>query len=85
MSNVDTYKLRNFDELLEAVETGLDVEFFIDEVRYNISWSGGKPFICICPYGDAIFFEDANDLLCEYKVNGTSIKELWKDINIYSM
>jgi hypothetical protein len=84
MKGFDTYKLKSYEELFNAVEMGLDIEFFIGETRYNISWRK-KPFICICPYGDAIFFNDAADLLENYKINGKSLKELWQSIDIYSM
>ena len=41
--------LKNFQEFYDAVEMGLDIEFFIDGIRYNISWQNNKPFICVCP------------------------------------
>ncbi len=85
MKTENTYKLQNFNQLLEAVEMGLDVEFFIGETRYNISWRKGKPYICICPDGDAVFFDNANELFSKYKVNGSPIKNIWKEIDIYSM
>lgn len=75
----------SIDELRNAIEMGLDIEFFLYGVRYNISWRDYKPFICTCPDGDAVFFENAGDLLDEYKINGRSLRELWKDIEVYSM
>lgn len=75
----------SIDELRSAIEMGLDIEFFLYGVRYNISWRDYKPFICTCPDGDAVFFENTDDLLDGYKINGRSLRELWKDIEVYSM
>ena len=35
---MDYAKFENFQEFYDAVEMGLDIEFFIDGIRYNISW-----------------------------------------------
>ena len=48
---MDYAKFENFQEFYDAVEMGLDIEFFIDGIRYNISWQNNKPFICVCPDG----------------------------------
>lgn len=74
----------SIDELHNAIKMGLDIEFFLYGVRYNISWRY-KPFICTCPDGDAVFFENADDLLDGYKINGKPLRDLWQDIEIYSM
>lgn len=34
---MDYAKFENFQEFYDAVEMGLDIEFFIDGIRYNIS------------------------------------------------
>ncbi len=75
----------SIDELHNAIEMALDIEFFLYGVRYNISWRDYKPFICTCPDGDAVFFENADDLLDGYKINGKPLRDLWQDIEIYSM
>lgn len=75
----------SLDELKNVIEMGLDIEFFIDDVRYNISWENNKPFICICPKGEAVFFDDVEDLLEKYNIKGKSLKELWSDIVIHVM
>ena len=49
------YKLKSLDELMGQIEMGMDIEFQIYDVRYNISWRDDKPFICKCPDGDAVF------------------------------
>ncbi len=72
-------------EFIDAIDMGLDIEFFLRGNRYNISWRNYKPFICICPDGEAIFFEDSENLLNGYEVDGKSLKELWDEIEIYSM
>ena len=70
--------------IFESIDD-LDIEFFLYGVRYNISWRDYKPFICTCPDGDAVFFENADDLLDGYKINGKLLRDLWQDIEIYSM
>ena len=80
----DFDKFSTFDEFVDAVNMGLDIEFFIENVRYNISWNY-KPFICVCPDGDAVFYENADDLLNNHKINGKSLKDLWRNIEVYSM
>lgn len=78
-------KFCGIDDLFKAVDMGLDIEFFIRKIRYNISWHSGKPFICVCPDGEAIFFDDTQDLLDNYKIEGIPIKDLWNEIDIYAM
>lgn len=78
-------RLESLNELYEAIEMGLDIEFVLYEKRYNISWRNHKPFICICPDGDAEFYKDTDDLLNNHCVNGIPIKKLWKDFAILSM
>lgn len=82
---MDDNRFINLEELREAIEMGLDIEFYLKGVRYNISWRDYKPFICVCPDGDAVFFEDADDLLSNYKVDGISLKELWREMDIIAM
>lgn len=77
--------LESLGELYEAIEMGLDVEFVLYEKRYNISWRNHKPFICVCPDGDAEFYEDADELLKTYCVNGRPLKDIWMDLKILSM
>ena len=81
--NYDRFK--SLDDFKNAIEMGLDIEFFINNVRYNISWRDYKPLICTCPDGEAVFFKDADSLLNEYEIDGKKIKELWAIIEIYSM
>lgn len=75
-------KFKDFQEFYEAVEMGLDVEFFLRKIRYDISWRNNKPFICICPDGSAIFFYNTQDLLNNYKIEGVPIRDLWDEIDI---
>ena len=49
----DLYELANLDELIDEIESGMDIEFYIYGFRYNISWRNDKPFICACPDGKA--------------------------------
>lgn len=81
----DFDRLESLNELYEAVEMGLDVEFALYGKRYNISWRNHKPFICVCPDGDAEFYENTDELLSTYCVNGYPLKEVWTDLEILSM
>ncbi len=76
--------LENLDEFAEAIDIGMDIEFFLYGVHYNIS-SEDKPFICVCLDGDAVYFDDADSLLKGYKVNGKPLGELWRDFKIKAM
>lgn len=81
----DLYKLQSLEELMEEIEMGMDIEFFIYGIRYNISWRNNKPFICICPDGEATFFDSPAEMMEKYKVNGSPLKNLWKDFEILYM
>ena len=82
---MDYAKFENFQEFYDAVEMGLDIEFFIDGIRYNISWQNNKPFICVCPDGEPNYYGDTQDLLDNHKIDGVPIKDLWQNIYIYAM
>lgn len=81
----DFGKLENLDELKNAILMGLDIEFMLYAARYNISWRNGKPFICRCPDGDAVYYGGAQELLNEFEVDGRKLKELWANMEILSM
>ena len=81
----DYYRLKSLDEMLESIDIGMDVEFYLYNVRYNISWRNNKPFICMCPEGDAIFYDSSEQMFNEYKVNGKALKELWRDFKLIFM
>ena len=78
-------RLESLDELHDAIEMGLDIEFILYGERYNISWREDKPFICTCPDGDAVFFEDTEDLLNRYEADGKVLKDIWEDMEILAM
>ena len=82
---MDYAKFENFQEFYDAVEMGLDIEFFIDGIRYNISWQNNKPFICVGPDGEPNYYSDTQDLLDNHKIDGVPIKDLWQNIDIYAM
>ena len=75
---MDYAKFENFQEFYDAVEMGLDIEFFIDGIRYNISWQNNKPFICVCPDGEPNYYSDTQDLLDNHKIDGVPIKDCGK-------
>ena len=81
----DYAKLENLTELSDAMQMGMDIEFTLNEVRYNISWRDGKPFICECPEGEAVFYEDVQSMLSTHQINNKTLETLWKDMEILSM
>ena len=87
-------RLENPEELYDAIEMGLDIEFRLYAKRYNISWrylkftsieDKNKPFICICPDGDAKFYNSVEDLLNRHEVDGKPLRDTWKDMQILAM
>lgn len=78
-------KLESLEELENAIQIGLDIEFLLYDTRYNISWRENRPFICKCPDGSARFFNNTQLLLQKYEVGGRPLKSLWKEIKILSM
>ncbi|MCD7951129.1 MAG: hypothetical protein LUG12_12855 [Erysipelotrichaceae bacterium] len=78
------YKLKSLDELMEEVKIGMDIEFFVYGIRYNISWENCKPFICVCPYGDAVFYDTPELMFENHKINGKPLKDIWQDFEMYS-
>ncbi len=81
----DFDKLESLDELIEAIDMGLDIEFILYGIRYNISWRDYKPFICTCPNGDAVFYADTRDMISHHKVNGKPLEDIWQDFEILAM
>ena len=77
-------RLNSLDELIEAINMGLDIEFFLYGVRYNIS-TDGTPFIAVCPGGNGDYYQDANDLVKNHTINGKPLKDLWHDMEIRAM
>lgn len=77
-------KFKNFKELYDDIEMGLDIEFLIGKVTYNISWENDNcVFISVCPDGETKYYSSTQELLDNYKIDGVAIKDLWRDINIY--
>lgn len=81
----DLYKLKNLNELMAQIEIGMDIEFYLYGLRYNISWRNGKPFICECPDGDAVFYDSPEEMFNNYKVHGNPLKNIWKDFEVLFM
>lgn len=82
--NERTQRLDSLEELIESIDMGLDIEFYIFGKRYNIS-TNEKPFIALCPDGDAIYFDNGEDLVKKYKINGLSLYKQWDEMIIESM
>ena len=81
---VDDTKLVSLNELIEAIDMGLDIVFLLRGVRYNIS-TDGTPFIAVCPDGDGDYYKDGTALVTKHMIDGVALKDLWKEIYIESM
>lgn len=77
---MDDTKLKNLYELYQAIDMGLDIVFYLHGTMYNISWRDYRPFICTCPDGDAVFYDNAMAL-----IKGEQLDKNWRDIVIESM
>lgn len=80
----DYDRLESLSELTKAIDMRLDLEFFLYGVRYNIS-TNEKPFICVCPDGNAVYYDNADDMVNHYKVDGKLLKDIWQDFEILAM
>lgn len=79
----DYDSFESLEEMIESIDIGLDLEFYLYGVRYNIS-TNRIPFICICPDGDAEYYKDGTDLMNHHKVNNRKMKDIWRDVQIIS-
>lgn len=70
---------------MEEIDIGMDIEFFVYGKQYNISWRDNKPFICICPDGNAVFYDSPQEMFTEYRIDGKPLKDIWKDFEILVM
>lgn len=80
----DFARLESLQELIWAIDIGLDIEFYLYGTRYNIS-TNGTPFIAICPDGDGIHYQNAQDMIEHHIVNGKSLKDVWQDFEVIGM
>ncbi len=78
-------KLDSLDELIDAIEIGLDIEFDLYGVRYYIGAPQGKLLISRDLGEIESFYKDAKDLVDNHSINGKLIRDIWEDIVIYSM
>lgn len=77
-------KFASLQELISAIETGLDIECLIFGKRYFIGWSDNKRVIALCPDGDGIFFDTLAEML-SCKIEGKALKDIWQEIEILHM
>lgn len=80
----DYDRLESLDELIEAIDMGLDIEFNLHGIPYNIS-TDGIPFIAVCPDGDGVYYSDAKDMVDNHRIDGTPLKDIWQDFEILKM
>jgi len=74
----------SLDELRKAVLMGLDIEFYLNERRYNISTGSNGPFLCLCPSGWCVDFKTSDELL-DCIVDGFPLRDQWAKIKIIGM
>ncbi|WP_304681628.1 hypothetical protein [uncultured Clostridium sp.] len=82
---MDLGKFNNLSELIDSINLGLDIEFYLFGIRYNISPGDDEYFICECPNGNAVYYKNGLDMVNNYKINDKLLKDLWSDIGLYSM
>ena len=79
------YKLKSLDELIESLDFGMEVNFFLNGKWYLIESAGERKLIALCPDGDPEYFDSWDDLFAGYKVDGMPLRELWKDFEVESL
>lgn len=84
ISGTNFDRLDNLSELTEAIEMGLDIEFVLRGIRYNIS-TDGTPFIAVCPTGNGIHYTNAQELVEKHRIDGRPLKEMWQEVEILAM
>lgn len=82
---MDLGKFNNLSELINSINLGLDIEFYLFGIRYNISPGDDEYFICECPNGNAVYYKNGLDMVNNYKINDKLLKDIWKDIGLHSM
>lgn len=82
---MDLGKFNNLSELIDSINLGLDIEFYLFGIRYNISPGDDEYFICECPNGNAVYYKNGLDMVNNYKINDKLLKDLWSNIGLYSM
>jgi cAMP phosphodiesterase len=88
MSRIDlsSNRLDDLDELVDAVSHGAEVEFNLYNNRYLMEMEGKRVFIAICPDGDGDYYDNANDLVHNWRdPNEKTLAEAWKDIDLIMM
>lgn len=80
----DFGKLESLEELKWAIDIGLDIEFYLYGVRYNIS-TNETPFIAVCPDGGGKYYKDAKDMIENHKIQNRPLKDIWMDFEILAM
>lgn len=82
---MDLGKFNSLLELIEAIDMGLDIEFYLYGARYNISPGEDNHFICKCPDGDAVYYKNGLDMVYNYSIDNKLLKDIWQDIELRSM
>ena len=81
---MDFGKLTSLEELIEAIDMGLDIVFVLHNVWYNIS-TNETPFVAVCPDRDGVHYPDGTTLVTEHTIHGVPLREQWQEMNIWAM
>ncbi len=81
---MDYGKFNSLQELIDAIEIGLDIECYIYGQRYYIGWGDKGRVIAKCPDDYGNYFDSLDEML-NFKIGDTKLKDLWQDIEIRSM
>lgn len=81
---MDDSKFVSLDDLRQSIDMHLDIEFYLGDNRYNISWLGNKPFVALCPDGWCIDCTTTDEVL-DCIVDGMPLRDQWYKIKIIAM
>ena len=79
------YRLKSLDELLDSLEMGMEVNFFLDGRWYLMEDRGERKLIAECPDGNPVFYDDWDALLVRYTVDGHPIGERWREFEVETL
>lgn len=84
MSRQNDNRFKDLDELIDAIELGLDIEFDLYGARYYIGAPSGTLILSWNNGNNEVKFDNIEQLL-GYKINGRPLKEIYQDMEIYNM
>lgn len=81
---VKTKYFQSFHEIQEALEIGLEMQFYLFNKKYYFGAPQGK-YLLSTDNGDwKVIFDDLEGFY-DYKINGRKICDLWMEIDLITM